>query len=243
PTIHGTGSEDYFCNAWGYDTPFCYPFYGAPLLEKRPDGGSFTTVYRWHLADPIRFRKHLRVTIEHTYREGTQNDYASVAFWYQRAPMAKRDPLPRAEDNYPRTYGVSTRPATFDLSGTELEAALRSQGVTARSITANLHEGYRGGGWLQIEAPEGPIKIAIPVSEEGTYRVAIKPVNRLADRPIRLSLEGGEARTFTRAPGSQREVAAVDLGRCRSVNRIITVVIEGALPLGIDAIHVERIDR
>jgi len=73
PVIIGTGSEDYFCNAWGYANAFSYPYYGAPLLEKRPDGGKYTTVYRWHVQDPVRFTKHIKVTIEHVYHGISSN--------------------------------------------------------------------------------------------------------------------------------------------------------------------------
>ena len=48
PTINGTGTEDYFNNAWCFHSPFSYPYFGCPLLHTRADGGSFTTMYRLH---------------------------------------------------------------------------------------------------------------------------------------------------------------------------------------------------
>lgn len=242
PTIIGTGSEDYFSNAWGYDAPFSYPYYGAPLVEKRPDGGSFTTVYRWHIADPIRFHKRIRVTIEHLFSKTAVNDYASVAYWYQREPVTRRESLPRGEANHPRIYGATTRPAVFDMSGTELEAELRSRGIAATSITTNVHDGYKSGGWLRIEVPRAPIEIRIPVPEDGTYRVALKPVNYLAERPIRLSLKGGQERTFEKLSKAQRNVPSVDIGTGRSENRTLTVVIDGGPVIGIDSVHIEKVD-
>ncbi|MEI6073712.1 MAG: DUF2961 domain-containing protein, partial [Verrucomicrobiae bacterium] len=53
--------------------------------------------YRWHIMDPIRFEKDLRVTIQALgWRSGgrylpLQDDISSVAFWYQ-APQAKEFP-------------------------------------------------------------------------------------------------------------------------------------------------------
>ena len=51
-------------------------------------------MYRFHIADPIRFETDLRVTIQALgWREGgrylpLQDDIASVAFWYQTIPAA-----------------------------------------------------------------------------------------------------------------------------------------------------------
>lgn len=52
-------------------------------------------MYRWHLTDPIRFTKKIRVTIQALgWREGgrylpLQDDIASVAYWYQTIPHRK----------------------------------------------------------------------------------------------------------------------------------------------------------
>ena len=56
-------------------------------------------LYRFHIADPIRFQSDLRVTIQALgWREGgrylpMQDDIASVAFWYQTLPTAPFPPL------------------------------------------------------------------------------------------------------------------------------------------------------
>jgi hypothetical protein len=59
-------------------------------------------MYRWHIMDPIRFRKELRVTIqalgwrpdkERRYLP-LQDDLASTVFWYQTLPHAPLVPLP-----------------------------------------------------------------------------------------------------------------------------------------------------
>ena len=51
-------------------------------------------LYRFHIADPIRFESNLRVTIQALgWREGgrylpLRDDISSVAFWYQTLPAA-----------------------------------------------------------------------------------------------------------------------------------------------------------
>jgi len=107
PTMYGTGTEDYFCDAWGF-REFDMPFYGVPLFEGF-ETGDRTSVYRWHIADPVRFQKSLRVEIEHVgptlfATDGTSmgygqrpDDVASVSYWYQLEPHKPWEPIPEGE--------------------------------------------------------------------------------------------------------------------------------------------------
>ena len=63
PSLRGTGTEDYFCDGWGF-YPQEGPFYGVPLCEWGKAGDQ-TSVYRFHIPDPVTFEKSLRVEIEH----------------------------------------------------------------------------------------------------------------------------------------------------------------------------------
>jgi hypothetical protein len=114
PSIWGTGTEDYFLSAWGLKKCMT-PYFGVPVFDQR-GVGTFTSSYRWHLADPIVFTSGIKVTIEHwgwlspdenpDYRAMSWNeredDYSSVAFWYQtgeptfeaRSPHARERRLP-----------------------------------------------------------------------------------------------------------------------------------------------------
>jgi hypothetical protein len=61
-------------------------------------------LYRWHVVDPIRFEKDLKVTIQALgwQSEGRylplEDDIASVAFWYQKEPHRKFPPLPGRDE-------------------------------------------------------------------------------------------------------------------------------------------------
>ena len=111
PTICGTGAEDYFCGSYNFENPktrqyqeFTTPYAGMHQVI-RPDGlyRAVTAfgLYRWHILDPIRFDKDLRVTIQdlgwrHDGRYNNQkSDISSTTFWYQAEPHAKfpRSPL------------------------------------------------------------------------------------------------------------------------------------------------------
>jgi hypothetical protein len=80
PSTFGTGTEDYFGDAWGFHH-FVHAVHGNPLGEG-PGFSHHWSVYRWQISDDIPFAKSLRVTIEN-YAEGTDNaDYSSTACWY-----------------------------------------------------------------------------------------------------------------------------------------------------------------
>ena len=114
PSIWGTGTEDYFLSAWGLQETST-PYFGVPFFDYRGIGGHVSS-YRWHINDPIVFNTGIKVTMEHMgwmsedenpeYRATSWNeredDFASVAFWYQtgmstfeeRAPVADNRRLP-----------------------------------------------------------------------------------------------------------------------------------------------------
>jgi hypothetical protein len=118
PSIWGTGTEDYFLSAWGLKKTST-PYFGVPDFDQWGIVGGHTSAYRWHLQDPLVFNTGIKVTFEHfgwispdenpekktmSWNE-REDDYASVAFWYQtgeptfaaRAPHAKERTLPSLE--------------------------------------------------------------------------------------------------------------------------------------------------
>jgi hypothetical protein len=113
-TIVGTGTEDYFCGSYNFENsdtrqyqPFSTPYTGLALVIK-PDGVYQSqqrfSLYRWHITDPIRFEKDLRVTIQALgWRTGgrylpLQDDIASVAYWYQTEPHGAFPKLPSRDE-------------------------------------------------------------------------------------------------------------------------------------------------
>ncbi|HEY1764801.1 MAG TPA: glycoside hydrolase family 172 protein [Opitutaceae bacterium] len=117
PTICGTGTEDYFCGSYDFETTgpdgkrryteFATPYTGLTQVI-RPNGlynsQQRFSLYRWHLTDPVRFEKNLKVTIQALgWQEGgrylkLQDDIASVAFWYQLGPHGVYPPLPDRDE-------------------------------------------------------------------------------------------------------------------------------------------------
>ena len=100
PSLHGTGSEDYFSDAWGMREGGRL-FYGCPLQEEDFQPGSKATVYRFHIPDPVPFKKSIRVTIEHGHANDRSDDYSSVAYWYQTEPHVPYPALPLVDKRLP----------------------------------------------------------------------------------------------------------------------------------------------
>jgi hypothetical protein len=108
PTICGTGTEDYFCGAWGFGETFSSIYTGYPLHQREPGRVPKHCLYRWHILDPIRFESDLKVTIQalgwwpNGKFQPLTDELASVAYWYQREPHNKFPPFPELKKRFPR---------------------------------------------------------------------------------------------------------------------------------------------
>jgi hypothetical protein len=114
PTICGTGTEDYFCGSYDFDNPetkryqeFSTPYTG--LAQVLRGDGQYQSqqrfgMYRWHIMDPIRFERSLKVTIQALgWKSGgrylpLQDDIASTVYWYQKEPHAAFPKLPTKDE-------------------------------------------------------------------------------------------------------------------------------------------------
>ena len=121
PTICSTGTEDYFGGSYcfkvnkenpkefikGKYTEYTTPYAGMPQII-RPDGefraNTRFGLYRWHIMDPVRFEKDLKVTVQALgWRNDIkkylplQDDISSVAYWYQTEPHAAFPKLPEKD--------------------------------------------------------------------------------------------------------------------------------------------------
>jgi hypothetical protein len=115
PTIAATGTEDYFCGSYNFDpspdhsqgyVTFTTPYAGlSQVIRPTSDYRAQMRfgMYRWHLTDPIRFEKNIKVEVQALgWRSGgrylpLQDDIASVAYWYQALPTAPFPALPDAD--------------------------------------------------------------------------------------------------------------------------------------------------
>jgi hypothetical protein len=114
PTICGTGTEDYFCGSYNFENHdthkyqvFSTPYTGlAQVLppDKVYESGQRFGLYRWHITDPVRFKKNLKVTLQALgWQDGGRylqldSEMSSVAYWYQTGRQKPFPPLPARDD-------------------------------------------------------------------------------------------------------------------------------------------------
>jgi len=169
PSLRGTGTEDYFCDAWGF-RKFNHPFYGVSVWEgyNVDDRG---TAYRWHIPDPIRFKKSLKVTIEHKGVEFAKDGkvksgfterpdhFSSVAFWYQRGKAKRFAQIPPGPDRIVR--------------GTYIEAESLIERLWCEPAAAQVQDvGSCSGGRQLLFVPwdaKAWIELPFEVPEDGRY--------------------------------------------------------------------------
>ena len=101
PLTHSPGTEDEYGACWGFEHTYSYIYSGYIQMDNGRN-----RMYRWYLANPVRFRKSLKVEIQNQRNDNgkqvpSHDDYTSVAFWYQQGAHAA-PPLPSyAERNAP----------------------------------------------------------------------------------------------------------------------------------------------
>ncbi len=100
PSLHGTGTEDYFNTAWCPQQEVCTPYHGI-ILGGGPNWSGRISTYRYHILDAIMFDKSIRVTIEHGHNNHRSDDIASTAYWYQTEPHMEFRAMPGLKDRLP----------------------------------------------------------------------------------------------------------------------------------------------
>lgn len=202
----GTGTEDYFCDAWGFRV-FSDLYHGVPFLEGREEGNRLSA-YRFHILDPIPFRKSFRFELEHwpwiSPWPNTGRDYFSAqSFWYQKSVHR---PWPRLEKI------VSLEPWDPDKGRWHAEGALEAEdlavlafesalGKTARPTVERLLPNLSGDRMLVFDSGgRGYLSLGVPVEESGVYNARIffvrAPDYGIAELEVNGKAAGEPADTF-----------------------------------------------
>lgn len=106
PDLHGTGAEDYLGQCSGMqDNAFLRN--GSSIFEGSHSvprsltpwtcGGGYQTSYVFHVENPVRFQREIKVTIEHGHANHMANEMSSVAYWYAEKPTRVATPPPVAK--------------------------------------------------------------------------------------------------------------------------------------------------
>ncbi|MHC4798370.1 MAG: glycoside hydrolase family 172 protein [Planctomycetota bacterium] len=144
PSLHGTGSEDFLCQAWGVDLRST-PYFGTTIKEgEHYQKDNRYTSYRFYIEDPVPFEKSLRLEIEHfggAYdKDGKElagmaerpDNISSVAYWYQAEPHKPWPPIAPVDRRLPRQASEDITLLAFfrkvmDFSNSESIEPLRSE--------------------------------------------------------------------------------------------------------------------
>ena len=201
PQLYGTGTEDYFNDAWDLRDASAL-WTGTPIAEGELPG-SRLAAYRWHVPDPIAFRKSIWAGIEHSgwtsnpdgsVRSGFEErpDYfSSVAFWYQKGVNEGLAEPPYGYERLP--FGNATQIAVEDSI----------EQVTTEKGTATV---LRDVDWakdillFKAEGEGSRINVPIEVGEDGRYEI-VADLAEFSDYGDYIALLDGEATNVdTRQP-------------------------------------------
>ncbi len=225
PSTFGTGSEDYFGDAWGF-RHFIRPFHGC-TLGQGPGFSNKWSVYRWHISDEIPFEKSFRITIENY---GKDKDYSSVAYWYQLEPHKDFFTSVPVEKRIPRPKAI---PGVIEAEG------LNIKGATVVDDVGHLDEFSRGKA-VSLKGKAGQsFAIPLPVPFDDVFSIIVYGAKGEAHAPFELSV--GE-RIVRRSENAFAQSAAFRIGKARLAQGTTTLnlklVAEGAVIL--DAFELEQ---
>jgi hypothetical protein len=173
PVIEGTGTEDYFNDAWSLRVAEG-PYTGVPIADGTGGAGARMTAYRWHLVDPILFSRSLRFDLEHagwTYfpdgkvRSGFQERFdlfSWVSFWYQQGIAQSQSELPYGAARLP--HGNARQIEVEDLiAGVQVEqgrAEAQKEVFWSRNIL-----------YFQAQGVGSKVNIPFEVDRDGYYEL------------------------------------------------------------------------
>lgn len=197
PQLRGTGTEDYFCDAWGFRQQDG-PFYGTPLWEGYRTGDR-STAYRWHIVDPVPFTRSLRVEIEHkgsqTFPDGKVDGFierddlmSSVAFWYQIEPHKPWPALPPGPERLP------FREQVLVVGHRTVKTAKASGGPVEVQPLGGVTDGKQL--WFKPATAEAWLEIPFTTEQEMTAELWVKLTHSWDYGLYRVKLNGRELGTF-----------------------------------------------
>jgi hypothetical protein len=193
PRLRGTGTEDYFCDAWGFRQQDG-PFYGTPLWEGY-NAGDRSSAYRFHLVDPVVFTQSLRAEIEHkgsqTFPDGKGNGFierddlmSSVALWYQTEPHKAWPALPPGDQRLPFRQQTLVVGWKVVPTAKHSEAPLEVQELGGASDGKQL--------WFRPSQDQSWLEIPFTIDQDQTIELWLKMTLSWDYGTYRVRLDGKE---------------------------------------------------
>lgn len=187
--IEGTGTEDYFNDAWSLRVADG-PNFGVTVADGT-DLGSRMTAYRWHVADPIPFTRELRFDFEHagwTYNndgsvrsafEEREDLFSTVAFWYQQGIATDQPEPPYGYARLPHGNAtqIEVERSAADAVGTRGKVEVQKEVFWGKDILFFAGEGVGARVDVPFDVPaDGHYELIAQMAgapDYGTYSVLI----------------------------------------------------------------------
>ena len=174
------------------------PYFGVPYFDHWGIIGGHTSAYRWHINDPIVFNTGIKVTMEHfgwispdenpDYKKMSwnerQDDYSSVAYWYQtgKATFAARAPDAR-ERNLPNLDRVIAYAQVYSDALHHGEGEVSTQRLDFFETPQLFYQPAKAeGAWVEIPfefTKKEPLRLllkATKAEDYGEYKVSLNGV-------------------------------------------------------------------
>lgn len=209
-SFNGTGSEDYFCDAWGMRESQSL-FYGCPLQEPGYDPGDKATVYRFHLTDPIPFTKSIKVSIEHGHANNRSDYLSSVAYWYQIEPHKQFETLPPVEERLPFAGEMDRNALKFS----DLQFLNRHENIIT-TIDSLLYYDQAGKKLsalgIRFNKIADEVAVEVPVVETERYGVKLLLIKGKDRAQVSFGFDGQEKIKFDGYYDDEYKLMEIDLG-------------------------------
>jgi D-arabinan exo alpha-(1,3)/(1,5)-arabinofuranosidase (non-reducing end) len=183
PSLVGTGLEDYITDAWNLRT-YNNLNTGVSICEPKGEDARIT-LYRWHLNEPVIFRKSLRVEVErrsfitlpnpetgekitHDFKYRPDN-WSSVAYWYHKGVAPRWTELAPVEKRIdPEIWIETTVMATREDKG----GMRTSRGLDIRK-RGNRTCNMKSMTWLENNGIGGWLEVPFTIKEDGRYSMSV----------------------------------------------------------------------
>lgn len=240
PSLQGTGSEDYFNDAWGF-RPRNSAWFGQPRWEGWSAGDS-GVCYRWHVLDPVGFNQSVKLTMEHKGNRPLGEDawylerpdyFASIAYWYQIGRPKPWEPLP----------GWPERSVPWQKE--HLVRAFKTATTSDESPLVLQSTGFFGGRptllWKEMQ-PGARLTFPFTVATEGRHALRLVAFGAPGQGAFDIEIDGEPARTNLSFAAAEEEEKNLLLGERRLSSGEHTLTFRAASdpsgPLVVEQLHV-----
>ena len=189
PSTFGTGSEDYFGYAWGDPDLFTHALHNQPHNDG--DNRGNLSLNRWHIADNVPFHKSFDGAIEKYFKNDKPTLFAATVYWYLASGQADAYPALSANDRTGWYLDDATR-LPGALEGEELKVIERTGGTVGPQDMAGFKGSWSNKShlwWTRVHAGDR-LTLALPVKENGQYKLIVQMTKAADYGIVQLSLDG-----------------------------------------------------